>query len=77
MLFLFHNIVNKRKGKPLFNNEGLSEMYKDKNTINVYNQFIAVYQTHGNMQLLADSFQRKLITVELKKWLMSNIQHFL
>ena len=77
MLCLFHNIVNKRKGKPLFNNEQLTELYKQKNIINVYNHFVSVYQTHGNMQLLADSFQRKMILGEFKKWMMSNIQHFL
>jgi len=76
MLFLFHNIVNKRKGKPLFINDSINDLYKDQNIINVFNQFVAVYQTKGNMQLLADSFQRKLLLVPFKQWVMSNIQHF-
>jgi len=76
MLFLFHNIVNKRKGKPLFINDALSDLYKDQNIINVFNQFVSVYQTKGNMQLLADSFQRKLLLVPFKQWIMSNIQNF-
>ena len=76
MLFLFHNIVNKRKGKPLFVNDTLSELYKHQNIINVFNKFVAVYQTKGNMQLLADSFQRKLLLVPFRQWVMSNIKHF-
>ena len=76
MLFLFHNIVNKRKGKPLFVNDTLSELYKHQNIINVFNKFVAVYQTKGNMQLLADSFQRKLLLIPFRKWVMSNIKHF-
>lgn len=76
MICLFHNIVNKRKNKPLFNNENLAALYSNNNIINVYNNFVAVYQTHGNMQLLADSFQRKLILVGFKKWIMTNFNNF-
>ena len=75
MLCLFHNIVNRRKGKPLFNNENLAELYQNQNIVNVFNQFVAVYQTKGNMQLLADSFQRKMILTPFKQWVMSNIQN--
>lgn len=76
MLCLFHNIVNKRKNKPLFDNENLTSSYSNNNIINVYNNFVAVYQTRGNMQLLADSFQRKLILVAFKKWIMANFKNF-
>jgi hypothetical protein len=76
MICLFHNIVNKRKNKPIFNNENLGALYSNNNIINVYNNFVAVYQTHGNMQLLADSFQRKLILVGFKKWIMTNFTNF-
>jgi hypothetical protein len=77
MLCLFHNIVNKRKNKPLFNNESLSERYANLNTVNVYNNFVAVYQTNGNMNLIAESFQRKLILITFKKWIMSNLHNFI
>lgn len=73
---LFHNIVNKRKNKPFFSHEHLSEKYANCKTINVYNNFVAVYQTNGNMNLIADSFRRKLILVSFKKWIMSNFHHF-
>jgi len=77
LLCMFHNIVNKRKRKPLFEQDNLTNTYDNKNIINVYNHFVSVYQTNGNMNLIADSFQRKLILVEFKKWIMSNIRHFM
>ena len=77
MVCLFHNIVNKRKNKPLFKHEDLSDIYSNKKIIEVYNQFVNVYQTNGNMKLLSDAFQRKLILIDFKKWLMKNFIHFL
>jgi hypothetical protein len=47
------------------------------NTIAVYNNFVNVYHTRGNMKLLAESFQRKIVLIDFKKWLMKNIQSFL
>jgi hypothetical protein len=76
MLCFFHNTVNYRKKKPVFDVTGL-EKYKEYNVINVYNKFVSVYHTKGNMKLIADSFQRKLVLVDFKKWLMQNIQSFL
>jgi hypothetical protein len=53
------------------------ELYGKNNIITAYNNFIAVYHTSGNMKLLADSFQRKIIVNQLKKWMMANIQFFI
>ena len=47
------------------------------NVINTYNNFVSVYHTKGNMKLLADSFQRKLILKDFRQWLMNNISNFL
>jgi hypothetical protein len=76
MLCFFHNTVNFRKKKPVFDASGL-EKYKNMNIITVYNNFINVYHTRGNMNLLAESFQRKITLIGFKKWIMSNIQSFL
>ena len=76
MLCFFHNTVNFRKKKPVFNAAGLDK-YKSMNAITTYNNFVNVYHTRGNMKLLADSFQRKIVLIDFKKWLMSNIQSFL
>jgi hypothetical protein len=76
LLYIFHNVVNRRKNKPLFNREQVTNVYANKNTINVYNNFISVYQTKGNLKLLADSFQRRLILQDFKKWVIANIRSF-
>jgi len=76
MLYIFHNVVNTRLKKPLYNVSNLS-VYANNNIIQVFNNFAEVYHTKGNMALLADSFQRKLIMVDFKKWLVINIGSFL
>lgn len=74
-LYIFHNYVNKKKRKPLFNYSNIGK-YKTINLILVYNNFIKNYNTKGNMKLLAESFQRKLIVNDLKKWFIINIIRF-
>ena len=46
-------------------------------SIAIFNNFAEVYHTKGNMALLADSFQRKLIMSDFKKWLVVNLGSFL
>jgi len=77
LLCMFHNIVNKRKNKPLFNHDNLTDTYANNKTVEIYNNFVAVYQTNGNMKLIADAFQRKMILLQFKKWLMTNFRHFI
>ena len=68
-------MVNKKKQKQLFNVLELNK-YNNKNLIEAYNQFIKVYQTNGNMKLLADSFARSNTTKIVKNYLMNNINNF-
>ena len=75
MLHLFHNTVNKRKRKPLFAFENTNK-YKNYNLGATFNNFIKVYHTKGNMNLLAESFQRSLLIKDLKKWIMTNHAFF-
>ena len=75
MLFFFHNLVNKRKNKKLYNFDNI-EVYKDKNIIQCFNNFINAYTVKGNMKLLADTMQRQHIMNGLKKWLQENIDCF-
>jgi hypothetical protein len=75
LLYIFHNAVNKRKNKPLFNVLGIAN-YASSNLILAFNNFVSVYHTRGNMKLLAESFQRNLIIKEFRKWFMTNIQNF-
>ena len=58
--YLFHNWVNARKRKQLFN-YGNILIYSKYNIIVVINKFLSVYHTKGNMKMLNESFQRSLI----------------
>jgi hypothetical protein len=74
-LYLFHNMVNAKKKKHLFN-YGNINVYQNLNIVNVFNNFVSVYNTKGNMKLLTESFQRALIIKDLKRWLMNNHNSF-
>ena len=76
VLHIFHNSVNKRKQKPLYS---FSEMdkYKNMNLIQVCNMFLLNYKTPGNMRLLAETFQRKLILEKFKVWIRINYRSFM
>ncbi len=76
MIYFFHNIVNKRKKKPFFEYKYIHK-YKLFNIGNVFNNFIAVYHTKGNMNLITESFQRSLVISEFKKWLVRNHKSFI
>jgi len=73
--YVFHNVVNKRKNKPLHNYENM-EKYKSNNIFNCFNNFVSIYHTKGNMKLLTETFQRQLIIADFKKWIEKNHMHF-
>ena len=73
LLYIFHNVVNKRKNKPMFNTQDL-EIYKNINLVTAFKNFLMVYKTRGNMKLLADNFQRQIIVNELRKWLVNTFK---
>jgi hypothetical protein len=75
MLYIFHNTVNKRKRKQLFNYANINK-YKNYNVGATFNNFISVYHTKGNMNLIAESFQRNLLVKDLKNWLINNHKYF-
>jgi Erv1 / Alr family len=76
MIYMFHNYVNAKKRKPLFNYANL-EIYKRYNIVSVFNRFISVYHTKGNMRLLAESFQRQIIIRNIREWFSRNICFFI
>jgi hypothetical protein len=75
VLFIFHNSVNQRKRQPLFKRENLN-YYESRNVIETYNTFSKNFNTRGNMNLINEEFHRKRMINVLKKWLITNIQHF-
>jgi hypothetical protein len=74
--YLFHNWVNAKKRKPLFNYNNLSN-YSRYNLINVVNNFVSRYQTKGNMKLLTESFQRQFIIKDFKSFITGSIKAFI
>jgi hypothetical protein len=74
--YLFHNWVNAKKRKPLFN-YGYIGVYGKYNLINVVNHFLKNYQTKGNMKLINESFQRQLILKDFKNWFTGSIRAFI
>jgi hypothetical protein len=75
ILHVFHNSVNQRKNKPM-QGEDILQIYSNKNIIDEYNRFVSVYQTKGNIRLLADTFQRTIIIKEFREWFIKNINYF-
>jgi len=74
-LHTFHNTVNTRKKLPIFDKSRLIE-YNNINLASAFNNFLLVYNTKGNMMLLADSFQRSMILKNFKAWFFYNIAAF-
>ena len=75
IFFMLHNKVNLRKKKPIVNYASL-ERYSKMNLVFTYNQFIKVYHTRGNMNMLTESFQRNLLINEFKQWIIKHIHCF-
>jgi hypothetical protein len=67
MLYLFHNWVNAKKRKQLFNYSNIN-IYANMYLPNIINDFIAKYNTKGNMKLLTESFQRGFVIKDLLAW---------
>jgi len=76
IMFIFHNVVNRRKNKPAFDINSVETTYKNSNVILAYNNFVSVFHTRGNMKLLAESFQRKLVLGDFRKWFLQNAKYF-
>ena len=76
MIYLFHNLVNAKKRKPLFNYANMNK-YAYLNLQIVVNNFIANYNTKGNMKLLSETFQRTIIIKDFINWFKFNSKAFL
>ena len=68
--YLFHNWVNAKKRKPLFNYSSLAA-YNNYGIIPVINNFISKYNTKGNMKLIVfmknkTKFNKKLLSFKKK-----------
>lgn len=75
MMYCFHNKVNARKRKPLFNSQYLNT-YEQFKIMNAVNNFLTHYHTKGNMNMLTESFQRKMVITQFKHWLSQHLWAF-
>lgn len=75
LFYIFHNYVNSKKRKPLFNYSNMN-IYEKYNIFHTINHFIKNYHTNGNMKLLNESFQRKFVVRDLKSFIKQNIFAF-
>jgi hypothetical protein len=75
IIYVFHNVVNVRKKKPLYKFEDVAS-YQNKNLVHIFNRFIQHYKTQGNMNLISDSFQRQMITKNFRVWFIKNFHLF-
>ena len=56
----FHNFVNKKLNKTIFDEKLLEEKYSNANFNNIYNNFINIYNSNSNIpQMMNSSFIRK------------------
>ena len=76
MLYLFHNYINAKKGKLLYNYSNMVK-YNSFNLISVINDFIDKYNTKGNMKLLSESFHRSVVIKEFIKWFKQHHRAFI
>lgn len=74
-IYIFHNYVNNKTKKKLFNYNMVSN-YTQLDLAQTIRQFIKAYHTSGNMNLLNESFQRQMTVKELRRWMRSNIKAF-
>ena len=74
-MYIFHNYVNKKNKKQLFNYNKILN-YNQVDLAGAIRQFIRAYNTSGNMNLLNESFQRQLAVKEFRRWMRSNISAF-
>lgn len=74
-MYIFHNTVNERKNKPQYNFENITT-YQNKNIVLEYNNFVKVFNTKGNLNMISQSFQRQLLLKNVRNWIIKNIKHF-
>jgi hypothetical protein len=79
VLYVFHNVVNQRKGVPAFPKEMLTQTYGSKNMHEVCRIFMYHFEdrkTRGPTSAIATKFHRLRIASNMKSWINRNIQHF-
>lgn len=79
MLYVFHNVVNQRKGIAAFPKEMLAQTYGSKNMFEVSRIFMYHFEdrkSRGPTSAIATKFHRLRVASNMKSWINQNIQYF-
>jgi hypothetical protein len=68
MLFVFHNMVNTRKRKPIFSFNDIN-IYENVSLKFAVHNFVTYYNTKGNINLIGDATQRQYVITHFIKFL--------
>lgn len=75
LIYMFHNMVNKKNNKPMYSFSQLQK-YRNINVLHAFNQFVKVYNTNGNMNMLTDTFHRGMVVKNTASVLKKNVSAF-
>jgi len=77
LFYTFHNMVNSKKGFPIFPRNQLEEKYSKAKTINIIQNFMHHFSDkHASIHMMANDMHRGRIVEYLKTWFNMNIHHF-
>jgi hypothetical protein len=78
MLFEFHNVVNKRKGYPIFNYNDIDSLYSSAITIKMIYNFMYYFEKKSKIsKMISNDMYRTQIASNIKTWFNENIGLFL
>ena len=67
LIFNFHNHINKKLNKPIYEIDKLDEKYSKANINNIYKNFLTIYSMNANVpQLMSSSFHRQHTLPKIK-----------
>jgi hypothetical protein len=75
-LFQFHNSVNVRKSYAQFSYADLDAKYEAANTINMIQNFMAVFQQSNGAQINVNTFSKNRAIQFLQTWFRQNLHYF-
>lgn len=76
LVYVFHNQVNARKGKPMFPWEQVHARYETYGLGATVQHCLAHFHTRGNMQMLMESFQRNMVVQQFVQWMRAHASAF-
>ena len=75
-MYIFHNEVNKRLKKQMFKYENILPTYEKNNIILIFNTFSKYFNNKNNLNVILENFHRKRLIMDIKRWLLTNINNF-